>query len=149
MNSYETKFWEFSKSLNTNKVIVSTKRKYSEVKNDCKFGYLEFYFDDFNNENYSSSIKSILDRKYITDEEREDLLCNVDKIQQMLILDTRNAKVSFNKSGGTAKGSAITNRVTIPTSWIKELGITEDDRLVRLTLQDCKITIEKVESCDI
>ena len=61
------------------------------------------------------------------------------------------AKVTFNKSGGTARGNAITNRVTIPTSWIKELGITEDDREVRLVMSNGKITIEKVnvESCDI
>lgn len=34
-------------------------------------------------------------------------------------MQERIAKVSFNKSGGTARGNAITNRVTIPTSWIK------------------------------
>lgn len=58
-------------------------------------------------------------------------------------MEKRIAKVSFNKSGGTAKGKAITNRVTIPTSWIKELGITEDDRNIELKFEDGKITIEK------
>ena len=47
--------------------------------------------------------------------------------------EERIAKVSFNKSGGTARGTAITNRVTIPTKWIKELGITEYDREIKLT----------------
>lgn len=56
----------------------------------------------------------------------------------------RVAKVIFNKSGGNAKGIAITNRITIPTLWIKELGITEDDRHVKLVLDDGKITIEKI-----
>ena len=42
----------------------------------------------------------------------------------------RKAKVIFNKSGGTAKGKSITNRITIPTSWIKNLGVTEEDREV-------------------
>lgn len=54
------------------------------------------------------------------------------------------AKVIFNKSGGTARGEAITNRITIPTSWIKELGITEDDREVKLTMENGKIIIENV-----
>lgn len=56
----------------------------------------------------------------------------------------RIAKVSFNKSGGTARGIAITNRVTIPTSWIKSLGITEDDKNIKLRLADNKIIIERL-----
>lgn len=59
-------------------------------------------------------------------------------------MEERIAKVSFNKSGGTARGTAITNRITIPTKWIKELGITEDDREVKLKLIDNKIIIEKI-----
>lgn len=60
--------------------------------------------------------------------------------------EERIAKVSFNKSGGTARGTAITNRVTIPTKWIKELGITEYDREIKLTKKRGKITIEKLNS---
>lgn len=56
----------------------------------------------------------------------------------------RIAKVSFNKSGGTARGIAITNRVTIPTSWIKSLGITEEDKNIKLRLADNKIIIERL-----
>ena len=64
-------------------------------------------------------------------------------------MEERIAKVSFNKSGGTARGTAITNRITIPTSWIKNLGITEDDRQVKLRLEKSKIIIEKnVINCD-
>ena len=64
-------------------------------------------------------------------------------------MEERIAKVSFNKSGGTARGTAITNRITIPTKWIKELGITEDDREVKLILEKSKIIIEKnVINCD-
>ena len=64
-------------------------------------------------------------------------------------MEERIAKVSFNKSGGTARGTAITNRITIPTKWIKSLGITEDDREVKLILEKSKIIIEKnVINCD-
>ena len=58
--------------------------------------------------------------------------------------EERISKVSFNKSGGTARGTAITNRITIPTNWIKSLEITEDDRQVKLKLIDNKIIIEKI-----
>lgn len=64
----------------------------------------------------------------------------------MKTLETRIAKVSFNKSGGTAKGKAITNRVTIPTSWIKQLGVTEDDREVELILENNEIRIKKCKN---
>ena len=50
--------------------------------------------------------------------------------------DQRKAKMQFAKSGGTARGNAITNRVTIPTSWVKSLGITEEDRNVIIKLID-------------
>ena len=56
----------------------------------------------------------------------------------------RVAKIIFNKSGGTAKGCATTNRVTIPTSWIKLMGITEEDREVELSFDDDKIIIKKI-----
>lgn len=60
----------------------------------------------------------------------------------------RIAKVTFNKSGGTAKGLAITNRITIPTSWIKQLGVTVENREVKIVLEGNKITIKKVETCE-
>lgn len=60
-------------------------------------------------------------------------------------MEERQAKVSFNRSGGTAKGTAVTNRVTIPTSWIKQLDITEESREVKLILDNDKIIIEKIK----
>lgn len=63
-------------------------------------------------------------------------------------MEERIAKISFNKSGGTARGTAITNRVTIPTTWIKDMGIDKDDREVKLSFDGEKITITKVETCD-
>lgn len=57
--------------------------------------------------------------------------------------EKRNAKILFNKSGGTASKNGITNRVTIPTTWIKEMGITQDNRNVVLKFENGIITIEK------
>lgn len=52
----------------------------------------------------------------------------------------RKAKIQFGKNG---QGN-ITNRITIPVPWVKELGITEENREVKLTLKDGKIIIEKL-----
>lgn len=60
-------------------------------------------------------------------------------------MEMRIVKVNFNKSGGTARGNAITNRITIPRSWVKKLEITEDDREVKLILDNDKIIIEKLK----
>lgn len=57
--------------------------------------------------------------------------------------EKRNAKILFNKSGGTASKNGITNRITIPTTWIKEMGITQDNRNVVLKFENGIITIEK------
>lgn len=59
--------------------------------------------------------------------------------------DKKIAKVIFNKSGGTASKNGITNRVTIPTTWINALGITQEDRNVEMALDGDKIIIKKIE----
>ena len=57
--------------------------------------------------------------------------------------EERIAKVSFNKSGGTARGTAITNRVTIPTKWIKKMGLNENERDLILEFDEDKIIVKK------
>lgn len=57
--------------------------------------------------------------------------------------EQRQLKVSFNKSGGTAGKGGITNRITIPTAWIKEMGISLEDREITATFDGDKIIIEK------
>ena len=59
-------------------------------------------------------------------------------------MEERTAKILYNKSGGTASKGGITNRVTIPTKWIKEMGITENNREVFLSFDGQKITIQKL-----
>ena len=62
--------------------------------------------------------------------------------------EIRQAKVLFAKSGGTAGKGGMTNRITLPTSWIKELGITEEERQVDIILdtEAGRIIIEKKAS---
>ena len=60
--------------------------------------------------------------------------------------EKRTAKILFSKSGGTASKNGITNRVTIPTVWVREMGITKDDREVVLKFENGIITIEKCKN---
>lgn len=64
-------------------------------------------------------------------------------------MEEKRARVIFNKSGGTAGSGGITNRITIPTTWVKEMGITEEQREVNISFDGEKIIIEKIkESLD-
>lgn len=138
----ETKYWDLKTNEGTfNKVFATLKRKVGKYE-ILKY---EFWFDDFEEDNYKDKIKMIFSDNKTFDEEKQDLIENLFNIKMMLKKQERKAKILFNKSGGTAKGTAITNRVTIPTSWVKELGITEDNRDVKLIYDGYKITIEKLE----
>lgn len=54
-------------------------------------------------------------------------------------LDERTTRVQFGKNGQ----GYVTNRITLPVPWVKELGITEEEREVKIILEDDKIIIEK------
>jgi hypothetical protein len=59
-------------------------------------------------------------------------------------MEQREARVIFNKSGGTAGKNSTTARITIPNAWIKQLGITAEHRTVVIGLLDeNKIIIER------
>lgn len=70
---------------------------------------------------------------------------NIDKnkVEEGLKATERILKVTFNKSGGNSSRNGVTTRLTLPTSWVKELGITEQDREVAVKLENGKIIIEK------
>ncbi len=53
-------------------------------------------------------------------------------------------KILFNKPGGTASKNAIMARLTLPSEFVKALGITPDNKEVLISLVDDKIVIEKV-----
>lgn len=59
--------------------------------------------------------------------------------------EIRRLKVLFNKAGGNASKSAQTTRITLPVKWVKEMGITPDDREVKTSFDGKKITIETFE----
>ncbi|WP_315169467.1 AbrB/MazE/SpoVT family DNA-binding domain-containing protein [Metaclostridioides mangenotii] len=53
--------------------------------------------------------------------------------------NSRILKVLFSKSGS----GSTTTKITLPITWIKEMGINEDSREVEVTFEDNKITIQK------
>ena len=63
--------------------------------------------------------------------------------QEEKLMEVRDAKVIFNKSGGTSSQGGYTTRVTIPISWIKQMGISPDDREITISFDGEKIIIEK------
>lgn len=54
-------------------------------------------------------------------------------------MEERKAKISFNKSG---RGS-ITTRLALPITWLRQLGVSQEDREVTICHEDNKITITK------
>ena len=49
----------------------------------------------------------------------------------------------INKVGGNASKGSLNYRVSIPTPWMQEWGISENDREVKLSFDGEKIIIEK------
>lgn len=55
----------------------------------------------------------------------------------------RIAKVNFSRAGGTAGGNAQTCKVTLPSSWLRELGICEDARDVVLSFDGTAFALHR------
>lgn len=70
---------------------------------------------------------------------------NTATVEHGLSSKERILNVTFNKSGGTSSRNGVTTRLTLPTSWIKELGITQENREVLVKLENNKIIIEKLK----
>ena len=58
-------------------------------------------------------------------------------------METRNAKLIVNKSGGSSGKGGVTFRVTLPTNWVREIGFGEDHRELKLKFDGNNIIIEK------
>ena len=58
-------------------------------------------------------------------------------------IQERKANILINKAGGTAGPEGKTYRVALPAVWVKQLGITEEDREVLLQFDGECITIRR------
>lgn len=59
------------------------------------------------------------------------------------MIDQRTLKILYNKSGGTAGKNCYTTRLTLPKTWIDEMGFSIDDRNSKVFFDGKKIIIEK------
>lgn len=57
--------------------------------------------------------------------------------------ETRKRNISIGKAGGNASVNAKTYKISIPSNWMTEMGIDEENREVRLSFDGEKIIIEK------
>lgn len=57
-------------------------------------------------------------------------------------MEERNLKISPNKSGS----GSITFRTTLPTKWIKAMGLNQENRDIKVSFDGEKIIIEKANN---
>lgn len=58
-------------------------------------------------------------------------------------MERRQGKIIIHASGGTAGKNANTYKLTLPSAWMKAMGISEADREVALSFDGERITIER------
>ncbi len=63
-------------------------------------------------------------------------------------MERRQGNIIIHASGGTAGQGANTYKLTLPSAWIKEMGIDESGRKVELAFDGSMITIVKCLSMD-
>ena len=56
-------------------------------------------------------------------------------------MEQRSAKVNISSAGGTASSRAHTCKVTLPTRWLREMGVTETRRELHLEFDGTKILL--------
>lgn len=61
-------------------------------------------------------------------------------------MEHRTAKVNISAAGGTAAKNSRTCKITLPTTWLEEMGITEDQRELELSFDGAMITLSRRHS---
>ena len=60
-------------------------------------------------------------------------------------MESKKMNVMINKAGGNAGSNSYNYRISIPTNWAKQLGVTLDDRAVDMEFDGEKIVIKKTK----
>lgn len=63
-------------------------------------------------------------------------------------MESRLVNIIIGSAGGTAGAGSKTYKLSLPSAWINELGINEDDRQVKLSFDGQKIVISRKCSMD-
>lgn len=125
---FETEYWEV-KENNLGELVATTKRKYMERETDCKYGLLHFMFDSFDKDQYKDTILSTLNRKWITEDEKIDILCNLNLIENFFrnkfegLISLKEAGKLFNKEESTLRRNISNGKFTEGTD-VKKFGTT-------------------------
>lgn len=53
-------------------------------------------------------------------------------------MDKRELKVLISKAGGNASAEAKSYKISIPSAWIKKIGITQEDRICEVSFDETK-----------
>ena len=61
-------------------------------------------------------------------------------------MERRQGKIIIHASGGTAAKGANTYKLTLPSAWMKEMGIKESDREVKISFDGSTITIARISA---
>lgn len=61
-------------------------------------------------------------------------------------METRTANLIIGTSGGTAGGNATNYKLALPSTWIKEMGLTPEQRQVELRFDGASIVITRTLS---
>ena len=60
------------------------------------------------------------------------------------MIETRKRRLMINKAGGTAGKDSVNYRVSLPAPWIKDMGLSEENRELKLEFDGEKIIIKKL-----
>ena len=61
-------------------------------------------------------------------------------------METRKCKISVGKPGGDASKNAKNYRLSLPSKWVQEIGVSPEERELRISFDGKRITIVKDES---
>ena len=63
-------------------------------------------------------------------------------------METRNGKISVSKAGGTAGNGAKTYKLSLPSAWVRALGLADGLRRVTLSFDGETITVRPEQSME-
>lgn len=118
--------------------VYVAKRAYQITISNRVFFFVYDENDEFrgivlDGDNYSYAYRMIETKNYFKTRKEHLLKCR----------DRRNMKVIFQKSAGTSSSNGESSVVYIPTSWLKDMGITKENREVELLFNGENILVRK------
>lgn len=61
-------------------------------------------------------------------------------------METRKCKISVGKPGGNASKNAKNYRLSIPSKWVQEMGVSPEERELLISFDGKQITVVKDET---